>query len=201
MRGVLKGAMPYRLYSLSNLGSMLRAHQLSVPLRAGVRHAACRRSMWSVGLCRVHALCVLDGVSGRAAATSRMPCGDDRRRPPRADVRCCGWLLPACASVLLLAVTNHLYANMAAIPFLWVLPLSLYLLTFILCFEGEGWYRRNPYLQLLAVALGSMAFAIGVDSTGTCRSRSWSRCSPSGFLFAAWCVTANWCGSSRRPAI
>jgi SAM-dependent methyltransferase len=72
-------------------------------------------------------------------------------------------LLPAVASVLLLAITNHLSQNVAAIPFLWVLPLSIYLLSFILCFEGEGWYRRNPYLQLLAVALGSMAYAVSVD--------------------------------------
>jgi SAM-dependent methyltransferase len=76
-------------------------------------------------------------------------------------------LLPAVASVLLLAITNHLSQNVAAIPFLWVLPLSIYLLTFILCFEGSGWYRRTPYLQLLAVALGSMAYALSVDSTGS----------------------------------
>jgi hypothetical protein len=69
--------------------------------------------------------------------------------------------LPATASVLLLAITNHLSQNVAAIPFLWVLPLSIYLLSFILCFEGSGWYRRNPYLQLLAVALGGMAYSIG----------------------------------------
>ena len=74
-------------------------------------------------------------------------------------------LLPAVASVLLLAITNHLSQNVAAIPFLWVLPLSIYLLSFILCFEGDGWYRRNPYLQLLAVALGSMAYAVSVDMT------------------------------------
>ena len=47
-------------------------------------------------------------------------------------------LLPAMASVLLLAITNHLSQNVAAIPFLWVLPLSIYLLSFILCFEGGG---------------------------------------------------------------
>ena len=57
-------------------------------------------------------------------------------------------------------VVIHAMATVAAIPFLWVLPLSIYLLTFILCFEGEGWYRRNPYLQLLAVALGSMAYTL-----------------------------------------
>src|ERR1035441_7082852 len=46
------------------------------------------------------------------------------------------------------------------------MKLSLYLLSFILCFEGSGWYRRNPYLQLLAVALGGMAYGITVDTTG-----------------------------------
>src|SRR5216117_1805985 len=55
----------------------------------------------------------------------------------------------------------------AAIPFLWVLPLSIYLLTFILCFEGEGWYKRNPYLQLLAVGLASMLMAEGIDKSGS----------------------------------
>ncbi|MBZ5586757.1 MAG: hypothetical protein LAQ30_32135, partial [Acidobacteriia bacterium] len=75
-------------------------------------------------------------------------------------------LLPACASALLLAITNHMTQNVAAIPFLWVLPLSVYLLSFILCFESSGWYRRNPYLQLLAVALGSMAYAMYSDTTG-----------------------------------
>lgn len=49
------------------------------------------------------------------------------------------WLgLAASASVLLLAVTNHLTQDVAAIPFLWILPLSAYLLSFIVCFESPG---------------------------------------------------------------
>ena len=78
------------------------------------------------------------------------------------------WIgLPACASALLLAFTNHLSQNVAAIPFLWVLPLSLYLLSFILCFERAAWYRRNPFLQLLAVALGGMAYGLSEDFENT----------------------------------
>ena len=99
-----------------------------------------------------------------------MPAERARRAPlgaaaPTGKTYAMWLLLPAVASVLLLAITNHLSQNVAAIPFLWVLPLSIYLLSFILCFEGEGWYRRNPYLQLLAVALGSMAYAVSVDMT------------------------------------
>ena len=57
------------------------------------------------------------------------------------------WLaLPACASALLLATTNKLCQDVAVIPFLWVLPLSLYLLTFILCFDAQRWYWRPMFL-------------------------------------------------------
>jgi SAM-dependent methyltransferase len=68
--------------------------------------------------------------------------------------------LAACASALLLAVTNHLTQNIAAIPFLWVLPLSLYLLSFILCFDSDRWYNRWLFIRLGAVALPGVAYAI-----------------------------------------
>ena len=48
-----------------------------------------------------------------------------------------------CGSSLLLAVTNHVSQNIASVPFLWVIPLSLYLLSFILCFDRKSWYRRG----------------------------------------------------------
>ena len=64
------------------------------------------------------------------------------------------WIaLAACPSALLLAVTSHLTQNIAALPFLWVLPLSLYLLSFILCFDGSGWYHRPLFVCLSAAAL------------------------------------------------
>jgi SAM-dependent methyltransferase len=71
------------------------------------------------------------------------------------------WMgLAACASALLLAVTNHLTQNVAAIPFLWVLPLSLYLLSFILCFDSDRWYNRWLFTRLAAVAVPGIAIAI-----------------------------------------
>jgi len=57
-------------------------------------------------------------------------------------------------------VTNHLTQNVASIPFLWVLPLGLYLLTFILCFDYERIYRRKVYAWLMAAALGGMAYGL-----------------------------------------
>ena len=68
------------------------------------------------------------------------------------------WLLYAgMGAFMLLAVTNHITHDLASVPFLWILPLSIYLVTFILCFEGRNWYRRKVFLPasvLLAVAMG-----------------------------------------------
>jgi hypothetical protein len=58
--------------------------------------------------------------------------------------RCVLWIgLAFCPSALLLAVTSHMTQNIAPVPLLWMLPLALYLLSFILSFEGERWYRRG----------------------------------------------------------
>src|SRR5881396_2676658 len=74
------------------------------------------------------------------------------------------WLsLAATGSVLLLAVTNHLTQNVASVPLLWLAPLTLYLLSFILTFEGRGWYRPEWLWWLLLLWLGAMAWLL-VDS-------------------------------------
>ena len=159
-----KGAMPYRLYALSNAGSMFAL--LSYPVLFEPVFTTHQQAwMWSIAYGAFIVLCgVVAYQSGNALALAPEPEAgpDDPACVPPGKRQYAMWLaLPACASVLLMAITNHLAQNVAAIPFLWVLPLSIYLLSFILCFEGSGWYRRNPYLQLLAVALGSMAYCRG----------------------------------------
>jgi hypothetical protein len=68
--------------------------------------------------------------------------------------------LAACASTLLVSVTNHLSANVAPIPLLWVVPLALYLLSFILSFESDKIYQRWLFVPWVAPALGWMAYSI-----------------------------------------
>ena len=76
--------------------------------------------------------------------------------PPRGK-KILWFVLPACASVLLLAFTNKICQDVAVIPFLWVLPLGIYLLSFIICFDSPGLYSRTPfsiaYLLLLILLL------------------------------------------------
>ena len=63
------------------------------------------------------------------------------------------WIaLAACASTLWLAVTNYLGQLVAAMPFLWIAPMVAYLLSFILCFEADGWYRPHWFRWLMPAA-------------------------------------------------
>jgi hypothetical protein len=52
-------------------------------------------------------------------------------------------LLSSTGTCTLLAISNHITQNIASAPFIWVLPLSLYLLTFIICFDRPSWYVRR----------------------------------------------------------
>ncbi len=165
------GAMPYRLYALSNAGSMFAL--ISYPALFEPTFTTHQQSgMWSWSFGAFIVLCAVTAIKSNQSVANILKKPEAEAGPashaavpPTGKIYLMWLLLPAVASVLLLAITNHLSQNVAAIPFLWVLPLSIYLLSFILCFEGEGWYRRNPYLQLLAVALGSMAYAVSVDMT------------------------------------
>jgi hypothetical protein len=78
------------------------------------------------------------------------------------------WIaLAACGSAMLLATTNLLCEDVVVTPTLWVLPLCLYLLSFILCFDHPRWYRRRIFLPLYAVSICGALWifnqGIGVD--------------------------------------
>lgn len=157
------GAAPYRLFALSNAGSMLALLGYPFVVEPTVSTRA-QAAGWSLGYLVFGLLCgavAVDAMrAGRApgAAAEGVPAPD----APPSRTRQLLWLaLAACPSALLLAVTGHLSRNVAPIPLLWVLPLALYLLSFVLCFAEPGRYRRDLYLPLLALALGSMAYALG----------------------------------------
>jgi len=155
-----RGAMPYRLYALSNAGSMFALISYPVLFEPwlGTRHQAVS---WSAAYGVFVLLCACAAWRGRNSPAVQSEPAPDAGGGPR---RIFFWIaLPACASILLLAITNHLTQNVAAIPFLWILPLSLYLLSFILCFESESWYPRRVFPGLFAVAVGGMAYALSPD--------------------------------------
>lgn len=154
----------YRLFALSNLASMLAL--ISYPFAFEPWIATdLQAKAWSVGygvfalLCAATALYSLKHATGAQAAPSQSAAEDASRAPTRFELFL--WLaLSAMGSWMLLAITNHITQNIASIPFLWLVPLTLYLLTFILCFESDGWYRRAWLLGPTAVLLGFCAWGL-----------------------------------------
>jgi hypothetical protein len=152
------GAMPYRLYALSNAGSMFAL--LSYPVLFEPVFTTRQQTVtWSIAYGAFLLLCGFTAFRSGSTPEVEREVDTERAKRPGPSLYAMWLLLPACASALLLAVTSHLSQNVAPIPLLWVLPLSVYLFSFILCFERAGWYRRNPYLELLGVALAGMAYA------------------------------------------
>jgi hypothetical protein len=154
--------VPYRLFALSNFGSMLAL--VSFPFLVEPTLATRQQAFWWSGGYVVFALmCAFTAWVSRAASV------DNPTRviaEPESGERPGFWqllfwvLLASCASVLLVSVTNHMSQNVAPIPLLWVLPLALYLLTFICAFESDRIYQRWLFIPWLAPALAGMAYMI-----------------------------------------
>ena len=157
---------PYRLYALSNVGSLLAL--LSYPfVIERLLQLQTQTWIWTLGYVVFVGLCAACGwqllrspvgaiklqESAEAqSATDVTATVDGGRRPGLGQTML--WLsLAACGSGLLMATTNQMSLDIAAVPLLWVIPLSLYLLTFILCFESERWYIRPLFAALLPLAL------------------------------------------------
>jgi hypothetical protein len=139
------GASPWRLYALSNIGSL--AALLSYPLFFEVHWDVMEQTtLWAVGFGAFVVLSVagiwLDRNHAIEAEAKPTVVIDTAADQPGWWKRIQWVLLPALASCVLLSATNHVCQDVAVIPFLWVVPLSLYLLTFIICFEHERWYAR-----------------------------------------------------------
>ncbi len=154
------GAVPYRLFALSNLGSMLAllGYPFGVEPLLPVRTQS---AAFTVGYVLFALAC---GTLAWRAGRHRAAALSHEWRPPVPPVRpgqALQWLTwAALASALLLALTSDLTQNVAPIPLLWVLPLAIYLLSFILCFEGRRWYRRPLFLVAALAGLIGLAFGL-----------------------------------------
>ncbi|MGR4868862.1 spermidine synthase [Variovorax sp. LARHSF232] len=155
------GGQVYRYFSLSNLASLgaLLCYPVLIEPYSTLLHQA---QGWSWGYAVFVLLCAVTALYAvrHAGPTAATAASVSSAPPPRLGEQLLWLALPALGSWLLLAVSNHLTQNVAAIPFLWVLPLSVYLFTFVLCFESERWYRRAFFLPASAIALLLCAFGL-----------------------------------------
>jgi hypothetical protein len=170
------GKSPYRLYALSNFGSLLALVSypfvvepaLALPVQARLWSAGYVLFAMACGWCAIR---LAVGQGGVAAPSLPRPTADPSEaaaapRPSWADVLL--WLgLATGPSAMLLAATNLMCQEIAVVPFLWVLPLALYLVSFIICFDNEHWYVRPVFCLLLmvAAALGAAVLFYEAGST------------------------------------
>lgn len=151
-------AKPYRLYALSNAASLLALLAYPFVLEPLLGRTGQSR-LWSAAWLGYAMLTVSCAIRMRRASADHPRPWKSRRRVRVSLRRQAFWLaLPTVASVLLLAVTGRLSQDLASVPLLWVLPLLLYLTTFILCFRGRRWYPRRLMLVAFVLALTGMGW-------------------------------------------
>jgi hypothetical protein len=158
------GTSPYRLFALSNAGSLaaLVTYPVLVEPRWGLR---AQSAFWMGAFLGFAALKAVGAVGAWRAAPAAAEAGAEE---PVTRRRAAAWiLLPAFASWMLLASTAQLCQDMAVIPFLWVLPLVVYLLSFIVAFGRPGWYRPRAVAPATAAAVFAAALLHLIQSGTT----------------------------------
>jgi len=156
---------PYRLYALSNLGSMLALLIYPFFLEPTLARNTQAR-LWAWGLigfavcCSICAVKLWNVPAHEVRMGPAVPLGARRGMAPTTWHQAQWLLLPGCASVLLLAITNKLCMDIAVVPFLWVLPLALYLFSFVLCFDSPWLYSRLVFTPILISALGAVCWML-----------------------------------------
>ena len=155
-------AKPYRLYALSNLASMIAL--LSYPVVIEPFFAVGLQAQgWSAGYVLFALAAIATGVVVYRKKSDNV---EQVRSTDALDTRpslreCLLWIgLAASASILLLTMTRQLTNDVAPVPFLWVLPLSIYLLSFILCFDAPRYYVRSAFLVALPLSFVALDFVM-----------------------------------------
>jgi hypothetical protein len=151
-----RSVVPYRLFALSNLASLLALLGFPVLFEPAFDLRALGWG-WSFLFAAFAILCA-------GTAWLSLNGSEQTKTKPKTALALRNqleWLaLAAMGSVMLLAVTNHLTQNISSVPFLWVLPLALYLVSFILAFDHPRWYVRPVFIGALVVLAPLMAWAI-----------------------------------------
>ena len=161
----LPGRIPYRLYALSNLGSLVAL--LSFPfIIEPMMNSTLQAYAWSVGFITFGVFTgLLTIVIFRTNNDALIPvpeallsANEDSNGSKVTLKNWLAWIfLAAIGSFTLLSISNHLSQELTVSPLMWVLPLSLYLITFIVNFDRPQWYNRQAWA--IASLVGIFAFA------------------------------------------
>jgi hypothetical protein len=149
-----EGRSPYRLFALSNAASLLAlaCYPLAIEPHMSMNQ---QTGWWSAAFVLFAVLCGAIAWQGRRRTAFPRPAAEAK------TAGAAFWFLLAMGGgMLLTSVTSHMSENIAAIPLLWIPPLALYLLTFILAFQGAWTPLRHSMLRLVLVALASLTYVL-----------------------------------------
>jgi hypothetical protein len=157
------GRSPYRLYALSNFGSLLALLSYPVLIEPWLTLKA---QAWTWAFCFLAYAAITTKLAVSAVYQplpnhTEIGTGEDSpSSTPNLGIRILWLSLAAAASISFLATTNQICQDVAVVPFLWVLPLSLYLLSFVICFDAGKWYKRQVFHPLFAASIFAVCVVI-----------------------------------------
>lgn len=151
------GKSPYIFYSLSNTASLLALISYPFLIEPSIQ-LKMQGLIWSAGfiiyssfllICCLQIFISISKSKQKSLKTKNIPLNKSQIRK---NILSLWILLPAISSLMLLITTNLLTQSVAPVPFLWLLPLTIYLVSFIICFSGKKWYFRNLYAYVSLIA-------------------------------------------------
>lgn len=147
-----KSLSPYKLYALSNIGSLigLLLYPFAVEPFISLDN---QLILWSIGYWSFTICCIL--LTGKLFLKSKSfnNISSTYLAPSKLLEKVLWILLSSIGVVALLAVTSSMSQNISSIPFLWLLPLVLYLVSFIVCFANDTWISRKVWYGALLLSL------------------------------------------------
>ncbi len=169
---VHEGGSPYRLYALSNLGSFLSLLAFPVLLEPGLTLKS-QAWLWSLAYFAFAMICIYNAWRGVAktpeaqSAQEAMPAESASEMRPGKGRYLLWASLSACASILFLATTNQICQDIGIVPLLWIVPLGIYLFSFVICFEHERWYSRGWFHFAFGLAMWAACFVLHDGALGS----------------------------------
>jgi hypothetical protein len=153
--------IPYRLFALSNLASLLALAAYPTLVEPHLTLHA-QRAVWFCGFAAFAFLAAILTLRTRSAVVP-VPTAAEVERAQSASAlthKALWLLLPMVGSMQLCAITSYITANIAPIPLLWILPLGVYLLTIVIAFEIPALLPRGIVTRFLAVILGGLGYML-----------------------------------------
>ena len=187
--------LPYRLFALSNAASLLAllAYPIAIEPFLPARFQAWA---WHGAFALFALLCVYTSWQSSQNATpiaqtpspSEAPLEPEFIPAPPTGRDYATWItLAAIPSMLFLSMTSHLVQNVASIPFLWVVPLSMYLLSFILAFDSDKLYRPLIFRIAVPIVLIPLLYGIHISDSDTGLQYQLGAAAISLLLFCTFC--------------